>query len=151
MQRVTSRHNPRLREAARLIASSRDRRKAGKCVLEGEHLVAAYTARHGAPETVIVTDDALSRSEVRALVERHSERTLIVPDALFGELATLPAGVGLLAVVATPAGSVASSPKSVAGTTSVRSAWCAASARTAGRASASSVTISVSGAPPRAA
>jgi TrmH family RNA methyltransferase len=103
MQRVTSSHNPRLREAARLIASSRDRRKAGKCVLEGEHVVAAYVARHGAPETVIVTDDALSRSEVRDLVDRHAARTLIVPDALFGDLATLPAGVGLLAVVATPA------------------------------------------------
>ena len=40
MQRVTSRQNPRLREAIGLIASARDRRKAGKCVLEGEHLVA---------------------------------------------------------------------------------------------------------------
>jgi TrmH family RNA methyltransferase len=102
MQRVTSRQNPRLRAAARLIASSRDRRKAGKCVLEGEHLVAAYSARYGAPETVIVTDDALSRPEARALAERHAARTLVVPGTLFGELATLPAGVGLLAVITTP-------------------------------------------------
>jgi len=102
VQRVTSRNNPRLREAARLIASSRDRRKAGKCVLEGEHLVAVYVARRGAPESLIVTDEALVRPGVRALAEEHSSRTLIVPAALFGELATLPAGVGLLAVVATP-------------------------------------------------
>ncbi len=102
MQRVTSRQNPRLREAARLIASARDRRKAGKCVLEGEHLVAVYVDRHGAPETLVVTEDALARPAVRALVDRHAERTLVVPPKLFGELAVLPAGVGVLAVVRAP-------------------------------------------------
>ena len=55
VQHVTSRHNPRLREAAALIASSRERRKSGKCVLEGEHVIATYVQRHGAPETLIVT------------------------------------------------------------------------------------------------
>ena len=102
MQRVTLKHNPRLREAMALIASARDRRKAGKCVLEGEHLIAVYSARRGAPETLIVTDDALARPAVRALTERHGERTLIVPASLLGALATLPASIGMLAVVATP-------------------------------------------------
>jgi TrmH family RNA methyltransferase len=102
VQRVTSKHNPRLREAMGLIASARDRRKAGKCVLEGEHLVAVYAAKRGAPETLIVTDDALARPAVRALAERHAKRTLIVPVSLLGALATLPASVGMLAVVATP-------------------------------------------------
>jgi RNA methyltransferase, TrmH family len=102
MPRVTSRHNPRLHEAARLVASARDRRKAGRCVLEGEHLVAVYWDRHGPPETLIVNEDALGREPVRALVARASARTLIVPPALFAELATLPAGVGMLAVVPTP-------------------------------------------------
>ncbi len=81
MQRVTSRQNPRLREAIGLIASARDRRKAGKCVLEGEHLVAVYSQRHGAPETVIVSDDALARPAVtgarrgsrRPHARRHDE------------------------------------------------------------------------------
>ena len=50
MQRVSSRQNPRLLEAARLIASSRDRRKAGKCVLEGDHLIGVYLERIAAPE-----------------------------------------------------------------------------------------------------
>ena len=103
MLRVTSRHNPRLREAARLIASAHDRRKAGRCVLEGEHLVGVYWDRHGPPETLVVTDEALARAPVRALAERAPARTLLVPVALFAELATLPAGVGLLAVVPTPA------------------------------------------------
>lgn len=101
VQRITSRNNARLREAARLIASSRDRRKAGRCVLEGEHIVAVYAARYGAPETLIVTDEAMERPAVRALADRYAGRAMIVPAALFDELATLPVGVGVLAVVAT--------------------------------------------------
>jgi len=102
MQRVTSRQNPRLKEAARLIASARDRRKAGRCVLEGEHLVGVYRDRYGPPETLIVTDQALGREPARAIADRDSARTLIVPDTLFAELAALPAGVGMLAVVPVP-------------------------------------------------
>ena len=102
MQHVTSRHNPRLSEAAELIASSRERRKSGKCVLEGEHVVATYMERHGAPETLIVTAGALASPSVRALAERQSGRTLIVPESLFAATASLPADVGVLAVVVTP-------------------------------------------------
>lgn len=99
MQNVTSRQNPRLKEAARLIASSRDRRKAGKCVLEGEHLVAAYAQRHGAPESIVVTNEALAHPSVHALALRYAERVLVVTPKLLSELTVLPAGVGMLAVV----------------------------------------------------
>jgi TrmH family RNA methyltransferase len=104
MQRVSSRHNPRLREAARLLASSRDRRKANRCVLEGEHLVAVYCERVGAPETLVVTEEALANASLAALVARVSAAdVLVVPRAAFAELATLPAEIGVLAVVAPPA------------------------------------------------
>ena len=102
MQRVTSRQNPRLREAARLIASARDRRKAARCVLEGEHLIGVYQDRYGAPETLIVSDQAILREATRAIAARNPAHTLIVPAALFAELAVLPAGVGIVAVVPTP-------------------------------------------------
>ena len=101
MQRVTSRQNPRLREAIGLIASARDRRKAGRCVLEGEHLVAVYAERHGAPETLIVTDDALARPAVQTLAKSYASRTLVVTAKLLSELAVLPGEVGVLAVVPT--------------------------------------------------
>ena len=103
MQRVTSRNNPRLREAARLAASSRDRRKSGRCVLEGEHVVAVYAERIGAPQSLIVTDEAVKRPAVRALVDRFSDLALVVTESLFDEIATLPPGVGTLAVIETPA------------------------------------------------
>lgn len=103
MLRITSRHNPRLQEAGRLFASARDRRKAGKCVLEGEHVIAAFAQRHGAPESLIVAESALDRPGTATLAAQFSERTLIVPETLLAELAVLPAGVGMIAVVAAPA------------------------------------------------
>ena len=53
-----------------VFALGRDRRKAGKCVLEGEHLVSVYGERHGAPETLVVTDAAMTHALVRRLVDR---------------------------------------------------------------------------------
>jgi TrmH family RNA methyltransferase len=102
LQRITSRNNPRLREAMRLVASSRDRRKTGRCVIEGEHLVAVYVERCGPPDSVIVTDDALRRPAVRALVDACPGQAMVVPAALFADVATLPAGVGVLAVIPAP-------------------------------------------------
>jgi TrmH family RNA methyltransferase len=102
MQRVTSRNNPRLREAARLLASARERRKAGRCVLEGAHTIGAYIERFGCPETLIADESLADRADIRALVDTSGERALVVAPALFAELATVPQGIGTVAVVATP-------------------------------------------------
>jgi RNA methyltransferase, TrmH family len=103
MQRIESRHNERLREVARLICSSRERRKSGRCVLEGVHLIDVYCARIGAPQTLVVLDDALQRPDVAELVAHvPTSRMIVVSRALFGELASLPADIAALAVVPTP-------------------------------------------------
>jgi len=103
MQRITSRQNPRLAEARRLAQSSRERRKAGRCILEGEHLVAVYCDRVGPPELLIVADDAADDPRIAALAARMPPTaTLAVPAALFAEIAALPVDVGVLAVVPTP-------------------------------------------------
>ena len=103
MPRITSRDNPRLKEAARLIASSRERRKAGRCVLEGEHIVAAYCRRHGAAETLLIAETALDRPAIRALqASVPAAQTLIVAPSAWADFSQLPAAVGALAVVATP-------------------------------------------------
>ncbi|MBS0327428.1 MAG: RNA methyltransferase [Proteobacteria bacterium] len=111
MQRIESRHNPRLRELARLIASSRERRKSRRCVLEGVHLVEVYCDRHGAPEVLVVVDEFASRPDVAALVARvPAVRTLAVSRRLFAEIASLPDEVGVLAVVPVPASGAAAEP-----------------------------------------
>jgi TrmH family RNA methyltransferase len=101
--RVTSRQNPRLKEVARLIASSRDRRKSGLCVLEGEHAITVYLDRVGAPETLVVVEASHYGSSLEALVARvPPAHTLTVPRGIFAEWASLSADVGVLAVVPTP-------------------------------------------------
>ncbi len=103
MPRITTRDNPRLKQAAQLIASARARRKAGRCVLEGEHVVAAYCRRHGWPETLIIADSALAKPEIESLRSGvPASRLLLVADAAWSEFAPLPATAGVLAVVRTP-------------------------------------------------
>ena len=69
MPRITSADNPRVKHATRLVASSRERAKSGRCVLEGEHLLRVFRERHGAPETVIVVESALEKPGIRKLAE----------------------------------------------------------------------------------
>ena len=72
-------------------------------MLEGVHLIDVYVARIGAPETLVVLDEALARRDVADLVARvASSRTIVVSRKVLGELATLPADVAALAVVMTP-------------------------------------------------
>jgi len=103
MQRVVSRQNPRIIEARRLAQSSRDRRKAGRCVLEGDHIIAVYCDRVGAPETLVVVEEALADPRIAALVARiPPEQALAVPASLFAEISALSPDVGVLAVIDTP-------------------------------------------------
>jgi len=106
MPSITSAQNPRLRELLRLAGSSRERRKTGRCVLEGAHLVGVYLDRFDAPEVLAVSEDALARDEVRALAARMPEsRTLVVPARLLAQESAMPADIGVLAVVETPVSS----------------------------------------------
>jgi TrmH family RNA methyltransferase len=103
VQRVTSRHNPRIAAARRLAQSSRERRKSQRCVLEGEHLIAVYRERVGPPETLIVADEALADARVAALARSvPSTQVLIVPRAILADIVTSSPDVGTLAVVAAP-------------------------------------------------
>jgi TrmH family RNA methyltransferase len=55
------------------------------------------------PDTIIASDAALARDEVRALVAGDADaRTIVVPASLLAEHSAMPADVGVLAVVATP-------------------------------------------------
>jgi len=103
MPRVTARDNPRLLEAARLVASSRDRRKRGKCVLEGEHLVSVYLDRVGAPETLLVVEERANDARIARLTGRVASRdVIVVPASLFAAAIVAPADVAVAAVVPTP-------------------------------------------------
>src|SRR5262249_39962396 len=83
--------------------SSRERRKADRCVLEGEHLVEAYVRRIGPPETLIVAEAAQERPEVRSLMSAApAGRMSIVAASAWSTLGPVPAAAGVLAVIPTP-------------------------------------------------
>lgn len=72
-------------------------------MLEGTHLIDVYVARIGMPQMLAVAEDALVRPDVAALVTRvPSERIIVVSRKLFDEVASLPADIGVLAVVPSP-------------------------------------------------
>ena len=103
MTRVVSRQNARYREVARLVASSRDRRRTRRALLEGEHLVAAYVERVGTPEVVVVNDDAAARPGIASLAANLPDaRLLFVSRALFAGLGALSPDVGVVAVAPAP-------------------------------------------------
>ncbi|MCC7325591.1 MAG: RNA methyltransferase [Burkholderiales bacterium] len=103
MPRATSRQNPRLKETARLVASSRDRRKSGRCVLEGEHLIGVYIDRVGPPEMLLVVEEMKDDPRVARLAASVPPRDVFeVPAVLFAGVSALPAAVGVLAVIPAP-------------------------------------------------
>jgi RNA methyltransferase, TrmH family len=87
----------------RLCHSSRDRRKLGKCVLEGAHTILAYLDRFGVPELIVINEEAMNAFDTRVIVQRAAERQIIVVDArLFKELAQTATPTGVLAVITAP-------------------------------------------------
>ena len=87
----------------RLCHSSRDRRKLGKCVLEGPHTILAYLDRFGVPELVVLDAALLDRPEMRLIAERAGARQVVAADSrLFGELAQTASPTGVLAVIEAP-------------------------------------------------
>lgn len=103
MKPVDSSANPRFKALRRLTESSRTRKQAGRSVLDGTHLVAAYREHVGKPETIAVSRQGLNNPEIRGLLEKLQDvDTLVLGDALFKALSSLVTPTGILAVVETP-------------------------------------------------
>jgi TrmH family RNA methyltransferase len=100
---VDSTANPRFKMLRRLVESSRERKHAGRSVLDGAHLVAAYREHIGRPESIAVSRQGLDKPEIRALLEKmKGVDTLVLADALFKALSSVVTPTGILAVVETP-------------------------------------------------
>jgi len=103
MKHISSRENPVWKSLVRLCHSGRERRKQGKCVLEGAHTIRSYVERYGDPELLIVDGAAMDGAELQALTGSVAASRVIAADArLFAELAQTATPTGLLAIVPTP-------------------------------------------------
>jgi TrmH family RNA methyltransferase len=105
MKSITSRDNALYKELKQLAASSQERRKSGRCVLEGIHLCEAYLQYVGAPQLCVIGESAGRHAEAAALLarcEQGADACIMLPDALFHSVSQVENGVDLLFVVATP-------------------------------------------------
>jgi len=100
---IQSKDNPQVKSLIKLAGSSRERRRTGTTLLEGEHLVRAYQESGGTAEMILASESALARPEVRSLFENVAAKSrLVLADALLARVSQLVSSAGLAAVIRTP-------------------------------------------------
>ena len=103
MKQISSRENSDFRLLKRLVESSRERRKTGKTLLDGSHLLEASLASGIVPEMVVVSSSGAENPEVMDILSRlESVRLLQLSDTLFAEISPVDTPTGVLAVIAIP-------------------------------------------------
>ena len=105
MKLIQSRANPFFRSLKRLAESGRERRKTGRTLLDGVHLVAAYEAVNGPVETLVVSETALAGGEIADFVGGRA--IVVLADSLLRDLGLVETPSGLLAVAPIPTVTVA--------------------------------------------
>ena len=101
-KKISSAENPRYRSLIKLQQSSRERRKAGRSLLDGAHLVSAYLEHVGAPETIVVSESSRGDAEIAGLLSRAGSESLVIAHGLFRELSSVATPTGIVAVIETP-------------------------------------------------
>jgi RNA methyltransferase, TrmH family len=91
---ISSRDNPAFKDLAKLVASSRERKRTGLSVIEGAHLLEAYSQRYGAPQLVVCCEGHEIQTAAKVV-------SLTAP--LFRAVSQVEHGTGPLATIVTPA------------------------------------------------
>ena len=96
LQQVRSRDNPLLKELRKLAQDNTAYRKAGRFWVEGDHLCRAALDRGLTPAVAVFCESFMPLAPVE--YAQAAIKSIVIPDALFGELSTLesPAKVGFL-------------------------------------------------------
>ena len=108
MKLIQSRANPFFKSLKRLAESGRERRRTGRTLLDGVHLVAAYEALNGPVETLVVSESALAGGEIADFVGGRA--ILVLADSLLRDLGLVETPSGLLAVAGMPVATVSRIP-----------------------------------------
>ncbi len=101
MKQISSADNPRFRALLKLVQSSRERRLAGKSLLDGVHLVEAYKAHLGWPEQLVVSREGAEKAEIVSLLTDCPDAVLL-SDNLFRLLSSVATPTGVIGVIRTP-------------------------------------------------
>lgn len=105
MKLIQSRDNAFFKSLKRLAESGRERRKTGRTLLDGVHLVEAYEAVHGPVESLVVAESSMTAGEIATYVA--GREIVILTDHLLRDLGLVDTPSGLLAVVVMPSGMAA--------------------------------------------
>lgn len=104
MKHIASHDNPHFKALKKLCQSGRERRKTGRAVLDGMHLIESYVQHLGSPEEIVVSESGSSQREISPYLQSVQTGVAIsvLSDALFEELATVETPSGIMAVVIQP-------------------------------------------------
>lgn len=100
---IVSRDNLIFKNLKKLSDNARERKKQGKTLLDGVHLIESYQTVFGEVECLIIPEGK-SSAEATALIQGFDDsKTIMLPTLMFAELTPVASSTGVLALVATPA------------------------------------------------
>lgn len=101
---ISSPHNEEIKQLARLVQNSRERRKQGQMVLEGIHLTAVCLETAQPPHRLYLNEAASQHPEVQALLARLPESVTLImlPEAIMAKVSALATPPELLALCERP-------------------------------------------------
>lgn len=104
MKHIASRENPHFKALKKLCQSGRERRKTGRVLLDGMHLIESYVQHVGKPEEIVVSESGAARSEIAAYLQGGNvgKSVSVLADMLFNDLAIVETPSGIMAVVTQP-------------------------------------------------
>jgi RNA methyltransferase, TrmH family len=97
---IGSRDNPRVKRWARLARDAALRRREGRALVEGPHLVAELLATGAAPLAILVSESGLKRAEIRSLAE--GREPVILSERAFAAVADAETPPGIAAEIEIP-------------------------------------------------
>lgn len=99
---IQSRDNPRVKRLRALIEQPAARKKHGRTVLEGAHLLEAFLQQGLQPEAVFSTANALQHAENQTALAQLSCPLYLLPESLYQSLSSLGPSTPLLAEITVP-------------------------------------------------
>lgn len=102
MSVIRSRENPRVKAWLRMAADSRERRRQGRALVEGVHLVEACLAAGLEPLSLIAGESALGHPEVAGLLAQPVGAKFVLEDALFRRISDAETPLGIAAEIVIP-------------------------------------------------
>lgn len=102
MSVIRSKDNARVKAWARLRDEPGERRRRGLALIEGVHLVETYLGLGHSPTSLIIGESALTRPDIRQLVQRSSVAAVVLSDAAFRRVSGTEAPAGIAAEIELP-------------------------------------------------